>query len=122
MPFRCVIITDVPPRALLSLPEFHRLPVATYLLLLFVEKLGPIRDSLHTRKGLKMSTAKVDVDGLIDEGREKLNDFADRGMDYVSSANSVLTDFIRDEPLIAIASAFAVGYVAARILNRVTGR
>ena len=43
-------------------------------------------------------------------------------MDYVSSADSVLTDFIRDEPLIAIASAFAVGYVAARILNRVTGR
>jgi ElaB/YqjD/DUF883 family membrane-anchored ribosome-binding protein len=69
-----------------------------------------------------MSSARVDVDGLIDEGREKLSDFAEKGMDYVSSANSVLTDFIRDEPLIAIASAFAVGYVSARILNRVTGR
>jgi ElaB/YqjD/DUF883 family membrane-anchored ribosome-binding protein len=69
-----------------------------------------------------MNTAKVDVDSLIDEGREKLNDLAEKGRDYVSSANSVLTDFIRDEPLIAIASAFAVGYVAARILNRVTGR
>jgi hypothetical protein len=43
-------------------------------------------------------------------------------MEYVSSANSIMTDFIRDEPLIAIASAFAIGYVAARILNRVTGR
>ena len=43
-------------------------------------------------------------------------------MDYVSSANSALTEFVRDEPLIAIASAFAVGYVAARILNRVTRR
>jgi len=40
----------------------------------------------------------------------------------VSSANSALTDFVRDEPLIAIASAFAVGYIAARILNRVTAR
>jgi ElaB/YqjD/DUF883 family membrane-anchored ribosome-binding protein len=69
-----------------------------------------------------MSSTRVDVDGLIDEGREKLSDFAEKGMDYVSSANSVLTDFIRDEPVIAIASAFAVGYVAARILNRVTGR
>ena len=69
-----------------------------------------------------MSTAKVDVDGLIDEGRERLNDFAEKGMDYVSSANSALTEFVRDEPLIAIASAFAVGYVAARILNRVTRR
>ncbi len=67
-----------------------------------------------------MSTAKVDVDGLIDEGRERLGDFAEKGMDYVSSANSALTEFVRDEPLIAIASAFAVGYVAARILNRVT--
>ncbi len=69
-----------------------------------------------------MSTAKADVDGLLDEGREKLNDFAEKGMDYVSSANSVLTDFVRDEPLIAIASAFAIGYIAARILNRVTAR
>ena len=43
-----------------------------------------------------MNTAKVDMDGLIDEGRDKLNDIADRGMDYVSSANSFLTDFIRE--------------------------
>ena len=34
-------------------------------------------------------------------------------MDYISSANSFLADFVREEPLIAIASAFAVGYVAA---------
>ena len=67
-----------------------------------------------------MNTAKVDMDGLIGEGRERLNDMADRGMDYVSSANSFLTEFIREEPLIAIASAFAVGYVAARILNHLT--
>jgi len=69
-----------------------------------------------------MSTSKVDVDGLIDEGREKLNDMAEQGMDYISSANSFLTEFIGDEPLIAIASAFAVGYVAARVLNYVTKR
>ena len=69
-----------------------------------------------------MSTTRADVDGLIDEGRERINEYAEKGMDYVSSANGFLTDFIRDEPLIAIASAFAVGYVAARILNRVTAR
>jgi hypothetical protein len=69
-----------------------------------------------------MSTSKVDMDGLLDEGREKLNDMAGKGMGYVSSANSFLIDFIQDEPLIAVASAFAVGYVAARILNYVTRR
>jgi ElaB/YqjD/DUF883 family membrane-anchored ribosome-binding protein len=69
-----------------------------------------------------MSTTKANVDGMIDEGRERLNDFAEQGMEYVSSANSIMTDFIRDEPLIAIAGAFAIGYVAARVLNRVTGR
>ena len=69
-----------------------------------------------------MSTTKASVDGMIDEGRERLNDFAEQGMEYVSSANSIMTDFIRDEPLIAIAGAFAIGYVAARVLNRVTGR
>ena len=69
-----------------------------------------------------MSTSKADVDGLIDEGREKLNDMADQGMEYISSANSFMTEFIREEPLIAIAGAFAVGYVAARVLNYVTRR
>ena len=69
-----------------------------------------------------MGTSKADMDDLIDEGREKLNDMAEQGMDYISSANSFLTEFIRDEPLIAIASAFAVGYVAARVLNYVTRR
>ena len=69
-----------------------------------------------------MNTAKADMDGVLDSGREKLNDMAEQGMDYISSANSLLTDFIRDEPLIAIASAFAVGYVAARVLNHLTRR
>jgi len=62
------------------------------------------------------------MDGLIDSGREKFNDMAEQGMEYVSSANSFLTEFIRDEPLIAIASAFAIGYVAARMLNFVTAK
>ncbi len=69
-----------------------------------------------------MSTAKADMDGMIDSGREKINDMAEQGMDYISSANSFLADFVREEPLIAIASAFAVGYVAARVLNYVTRR
>lgn len=70
----------------------------------------------------KMNTSRVDVDGLIEEGREKFNVAAEKGMDYVASANSFLTDFIREEPLIAIASAFAVGYVAARILSHLSRR
>jgi ElaB/YqjD/DUF883 family membrane-anchored ribosome-binding protein len=69
-----------------------------------------------------MSTSKVDMDGLMDSGREKLNDMAEQGKEYVSSANSFLSEFIRDEPLIAIASAFAVGYIAARMLNFVTSK
>jgi len=69
-----------------------------------------------------MSTARADMDDMIDSGREKINDMAEQGMDYISSANSFLADFIREEPLIAVASAFAVGYVAARVLNYVTRR
>ena len=69
-----------------------------------------------------MSTTRADVDGLIDQGKERFNEYSEKGMEYVASANSFLTDFIRDEPLIAIASAFAIGYVMARILNRVTAR
>lgn len=70
---------------------------------------------------------------MIDEGREQLNeyadkandmlsDYADKGMDYVSSANSAMTTFIREEPLLSMVTVFAAGYLAARILNQLTRR
>jgi hypothetical protein len=70
-----------------------------------------------------MATAKApNVDELIDEGREKLDEFAEKGFEYVASARATLLDFVRDEPLLAVAGAFAVGYIAARLLNQVTRR
>ncbi len=59
---------------------------------------------------------------MLDEGRDKLNDYADKGMEYVWSVNSLMTGFIRDEPLLAMATVFAAGYLAARMLNQLTRR
>ncbi len=59
---------------------------------------------------------------MLDEGRDKLNEYADKGMEYVWSVNSLMTGFIRDEPLLAMATVFAAGYLAARMLNQLTRR
>lgn len=57
-----------------------------------------------------------------EQGSEKLSEMADRGMQYLNSANSVLSHFIREEPVLAIAGAFGIGYIAARILKKVSSR
>jgi ElaB/YqjD/DUF883 family membrane-anchored ribosome-binding protein len=59
---------------------------------------------------------------FADKGREKINEYADKGMDYVSSANSAIVSFIRDEPILAMATIFAAGYLVARMLNGLSRR
>jgi ElaB/YqjD/DUF883 family membrane-anchored ribosome-binding protein len=71
----------------------------------------------HTAENMSNAAGK-----MVDQGRDKLNDLADTGMDYVSSANSALAGFVREEPLFAMVTVFAAGYVVARLLNSVARR
>ncbi|MGH8012665.1 MAG: hypothetical protein ACREQ4_09215 [Candidatus Binataceae bacterium] len=47
-------------------------------------------------------------------------DYANAGLEIASGMSENLTDFVRKEPWIAMAAAFAVGYVIARALRRVS--
>jgi hypothetical protein len=78
----------------------------------------------HTAENMSNAAGKMaDTAGkMVDQGRDKLNDLAETGMDYVSSANSALTGFVRDEPLFAMVTVFAAGYVVARLLNSISRR
>jgi hypothetical protein len=62
--------------------------------------------------GMGVSAAK---DGL-DHAQEYLDD----GFDYARKAGQTLTDFVTRQPLLAIGGAFLMGYLAARMLRRVS--
>ncbi len=79
-------------------------------------------DNLSNSAGRIVDEGREKLGEYADKGRDMLNDYADKGMDYVSSANSAMTTFIREEPLLAMATVFAAGYLAARILNQLTRR
>jgi hypothetical protein len=77
-----------------------------------------------TRRGaaaLKMGAATA-RDGIraaregLDHAQEHLGD----GLDYVREASGSLNDFVVRQPFIAIAGAFVIGYLAARMLRRVS--
>lgn len=78
----------------------------------------------HTAETVSNAAGKMadNAGKMMDQGRDRLNDLAETGMDYVSSANSALTGFVREEPLFAMVTVFAAGYVAARLLNSVSRR
>ena len=74
-------------------------------------------------------TAKSTVRDAMDQGREAaekagqaVKDGYEAAQQYVEKEllNLDLRDFVRREPWIAIAAAFAIGYVAAQIVRRVS--
>ena len=53
-------------------------------------------------------------------GYDTAREYAGVGVDVASRMSENLTDFVRREPWIAIAAAFAVGYVVARVVRRLS--
>lgn len=54
------------------------------------------------------------------KGYDTAREYANTGIDVAARMGDNLTDFVRNEPWIAIAAAFAVGYVAARVMRRLS--
>jgi ElaB/YqjD/DUF883 family membrane-anchored ribosome-binding protein len=55
-----------------------------------------------------------------DSAREYARDYAEKGLDVAGRMSENLQEFVRQEPWIAVAAAFAVGYMMARVLRRVS--
>jgi ElaB/YqjD/DUF883 family membrane-anchored ribosome-binding protein len=56
----------------------------------------------------------------VNEGYHTAREYASAGLDVASRMTNDLTDFVRREPWVAIAAALAVGYLASRIVRRLT--
>jgi ElaB/YqjD/DUF883 family membrane-anchored ribosome-binding protein len=54
------------------------------------------------------------------QGYDAAREYANAGIDVAARMSDNLTEFVRNEPWIAVAAAFAVGYVAARLLRRLS--
>ena len=48
------------------------------------------------------------------------SEYVEKGMDLAANVSSNLHQFVRREPWIALAAAFAVGYTMARMMRRVS--
>ncbi len=54
------------------------------------------------------------------KGYDAAREYANAGVNVAARVGDNLSEFVRKEPWIAIAAAFAVGYVAARIMRRMS--
>jgi hypothetical protein len=54
------------------------------------------------------------------EGLQYAQDHVGDGVDVVKSVASTVSDFVSEQPLIAVAGAFLIGYMAARIMRRIS--
>ena len=54
------------------------------------------------------------------KGYDAAREYTTAGLDAAARMTGDLTEFIRNEPWIAIAAAFAVGYLTARIMRRLS--
>jgi len=54
------------------------------------------------------------------EGLKMARDYADSGLDAAAELSENMGEFVKREPLMALVGAFAVGFVVAHILRRLT--
>jgi ElaB/YqjD/DUF883 family membrane-anchored ribosome-binding protein len=55
-----------------------------------------------------------------DTGFERALEYTKLGSDTAGRLTETLSEFVRKEPWIAIAAAFAAGYVVARVMRRIS--
>jgi hypothetical protein len=56
----------------------------------------------------------------LDSGYESVREYGEKSLEYASQAGEGLLDFVKREPLLAVAGAFLVGYVAAQVIRRLS--
>jgi ElaB/YqjD/DUF883 family membrane-anchored ribosome-binding protein len=57
---------------------------------------------------------------LAGKGYDAAREYSSAGIDVAARVTDDLREFVRKEPWVAVAAAFAVGYVVARVMRRVT--
>ena len=91
-----------------------------------------MRDSILGNSGLNVEAAKRQGKAVFEqgmdaarqgvraarEGMEYAQDHVGDGVDLVKTWANSLSEFVSGQPLVAVAGAFLIGYLAARMLRR----
>ncbi len=56
----------------------------------------------------------------IEKGYDNTREYVSKGVDYASEVSDGLADFVQRQPWLALAGAFVIGYVAAKVLRQVS--
>lgn len=85
----------------------------------------PIADFLSgciTEAGTTMDLNSVSETGreAVGRGYQAAKEYAGKGAEALGDVTTNLSDFVRREPWIALVAAFAVGYVAAQVVRKVS--
>jgi hypothetical protein len=56
----------------------------------------------------------------IEKGYDNTREYVSKGMDYASEVSDGLSEFVQRQPWIALAGAFVIGYVTAKVLRNLS--
>ncbi len=84
-------------------------------------------DSVIGNSGANIDAAKKQGRTLFEQGLDAAREgiqyaqgHVGDGLDVVKSAAKTVSEFVYEQPLIAVAGAFIIGYMAARIMRRIS--
>ncbi|HKD69509.1 MAG TPA: hypothetical protein VKB84_21905 [Candidatus Binataceae bacterium] len=67
------------------------------------------------KQGVRAARQGMDAAG---EGIQYAQDHIGDGLDIIKDATNSLSNFVANQPLLAVAGAFLIGYIAARMLRK----
>jgi hypothetical protein len=80
---------------------------------------GEARQSIET--GVERGAAALGIGvSAAKERFDHAQEYLEDGLDYARMASHTLADFVTRQPLLTIGGAFLIGYLAARMLRRVS--
>jgi hypothetical protein len=77
-----------------------------------------VAESVKERLGSARDAATDRLDGVAGKVGDATADAGKRAGKAIAAGSKTISQFVKDRPLTALASAFALGYVAMRVLRR----
>lgn len=78
--------------------------------------IGTAGDTVETARDFSREA----IDKGIDRGYDRASEYLSKGIDYAGEASNGLAELVQRQPWLALAGAFVIGYVAAKVLRQMS--
>jgi hypothetical protein len=85
--------------------------------------IGAAGDTVETARDFSreaIDKGREAVDKGIDRGYDRASEYLSKGIDYAGEASNGLAELVQRQPWLALAGAFVIGYVAAKVLRQMS--